>query len=101
MVVSNGWLDRLLFQARNADAMTRERLGEELVQSLVPMIRVALRTGKGVPALVRYARHSWQSLDPAGLEPDRFVKQIAKDYCATLMRSQGPETLAGLRTVSA
>ncbi len=72
----------------------------ELEERLTPLIRCVLRTGAGVPELVRWVRRTLPNLPPA--EPEQTAPRMARLLCAELFRAARPgvarpaaETVAG------
>jgi hypothetical protein len=81
---------------REGDATARHRLREQLEASLVPMIRCALRTGRGVPAVVQWVRRNLSRLAAAhepgqqSPDPERTAPALARLLCATLLEKHRP-----------
>ena len=68
----------------NPDNPTRFR--ETLEASLVPMIRCALRSGRGLPSLVQWVRrHQLDQPDPTAAAPG-----MARQLCTTLLQPFQP-----------
>src|SRR5260370_11293544 len=70
-----------------------ERDGAEDLQStLGPMVRVALRRGTGVPAVVRWVRQALERIaGPNPQMPEAYAPQITRLLCAALRNSHRPE----------
>src|SRR5262245_34401109 len=81
-----------------------ERLRARVEESLVPMIRCALRSGRGAPALVQWVRRRLPEAAPAPrpVDPARVAPEMARELCAALLRqlqarraSPAAETVVG------
>jgi len=61
---------------------------QQLEESLVPIVRVALRKGVGVPTVVAWVRQTYDRLSQGSksLSPDYYVPQITRLLCARLQR---------------
>jgi hypothetical protein len=71
----------------------------ELEERLAPLIRCVLRTGAGVPALVRWVQRTLPNLPSA--EPEQTAPRMARLLCAELIRQARPsrpaaETVVGV-----
>jgi hypothetical protein len=82
---------------------------EALEADLVPMIRVALRSGRGQPLLVRWVKQNLPGLSLAShlgdkIDPEWAAPRMARLLCAQMLehvraecaRMGGRETLVGL-----
>jgi hypothetical protein len=78
-----------------------DRRREALESTLLPMVRCALRTGRGHPRLLRWVR---QALPPGGpVDADRAAGPVARAVCRELLeqlrgdpgRPAALETLVG------
>jgi hypothetical protein len=78
-------LNNLAQRARQGDDHARQSLRQELEQRLVPLIRCALRTGAGLPALVKWVRSRVADLaDSESLDPRQAAARFARLFCANL-----------------
>jgi hypothetical protein len=72
------------------------RLREVLEASLVPIIRVAIRSGTGLPGVVSWVR---RHLPEPDADPTRVAPALARQLCDRLMEqrrpSPGAETVVG------
>jgi hypothetical protein len=68
-------------------------LRAELEERLTPLIRCVLRTGAGVPALVRWVQRTLPQLPAADAE--QTAPRMARLLCAELMRHGNPDTFVG------
>src|SRR5438045_4092375 len=85
--VMNNWdhsLQALSAEMRRGPA-ARPAARAEMEERLTPLIRCVLRTGAGVPALVRWVRRTLPHLPSAG--PEQTAPRMARLLCAELFRS--------------
>jgi hypothetical protein len=88
-------------RARWGDSRDRATFSQELESRLVPLIRVAMRTGSGLPALVSWVRERVAELINAGERPDpsqaapRFARLLCSGLIDGLPARPGQETLRG------
>jgi hypothetical protein len=96
----NTWdnpLQALAVQMRRDPAAVPSGMRAELADRLTPLIRCVLRTGTGVPALVRWVERTLPRLPSAPTE--QIAPQMARLLCAQLFRPPKPgDTVAGRRS---
>jgi hypothetical protein len=83
----NNWdqsLQDLSARMRRGQTSAQPTVRAEFEQRLTPLIRCVLRTGAGVPALVRWVRRTLPHLPPA--EPEQTAPRMARLLCAELFR---------------
>lgn len=79
------------------DAPLSSPRGRQLLESaLTPIIRVALRTGHGPEALVRWVRHQVPA-QAWPVDPARAAPPLARELCDRLVQRLDP--LAGRETI--
>ena len=89
MDVSQDLLLKLARRVQQGDLQARQPLRQELEERLVPLIRCAMRSGSGLPALVKWVRGRIADLTPAGaepLDPRQAAPCFARLLCAGLVR---------------
>lgn len=86
-------LDLIDDRMRRGDPEGR-RLRRQLTEGLVPLIRCAIRSGKGLPQLVRWVRAHLPDT-PAGVAPESAAPSLAHLLCDTLLCQ--PSRQPGLR----
>ncbi len=65
---------------------------EDLQRTLAPMVRVALRRGAGLPAVVCWVRQTLERIaGPNPQLPEAYAPQITRLLCAALRNSHRPE----------
>lgn len=90
-------------RVRQGDNQARQPLRQELEERLVPLIRCALRTGAGIPALVEWVRARAADLKEGSesLDPRHVAPRFARMLCAGLVRdtpvvaAMGQDTIRG------
>jgi hypothetical protein len=70
---------------------------EALEESLLPMVRCALRKGIGLPTLVRWVRHEVEANPDAAADPARAAVPMARELSQALLERINP--LSGRETV--
>jgi hypothetical protein len=79
------------------------RAREELEAQVLPLVRRALRTRSGLPALVGWVQRSVAALETESQpDPDQLARSLARLLCDLLLRheipgqnSRGAETICG------
>lgn len=87
-----------LDQLVRAKGRSPEEQQRDLEKSLTPMVRLALRKGIGIPALVHWVRSTYLRLSPNPHlgAPEQYAPQITRLLSATLLQpadvSEAPPT---------
>ena len=94
MARSEEFLQCLIVVAGRRGGTSSNTRPEDLEGTIGPMVRLALRRGAGVPALVQWVR---QALDrvagPNPPTPEAYAPQITRLLCAALLNEHRPEPL--------
>jgi hypothetical protein len=91
-------LDLIDDRMRRGDPEGR-RLRRQLTEGLVPLIRCAIRSGTGLPPLVRWVRAHLPET-PSGVSPESAAPSLADLLCDTLLcQPPGPQVAAAGDTV--
>ncbi len=88
-------LHTLAERMRRGSPEARQRLRHELEDSLVPLIRSAIRGGIGMPQLVSWVRRHLPAA-PAGTSPESVAPSLAHLLCDTLLRQYQPRPTADI-----
>ena len=93
---------RALASRMKCDPAAPDRFRADLERSLVPMIRCAIRSGTGLPPLVRWVQHhlpeqAQGSHRPADLE--WAAPSMARLLCDRLLEQMRPAVVAARETV--
>ena len=89
MEVNQDSLMSLARRIQQGDSQAQQPLRQELEARLVPLIRCAMRSGSGLPALVKWVRGQLADLAPADsqpLDPRQVAPRFARLLCAGLVR---------------
>jgi hypothetical protein len=73
------------------DTNNPQRVRETLEASLVPLIRCAIRSGTGVPALVTWVRRHLPEPSGSSADAARAAPSLARLLCSTLLGQASPE----------
>jgi hypothetical protein len=84
-------------QLRRGDDAARPEVRARLEAALVPMVRVALRTGRGVPAVVGWVRREATGATPS--EADWRAGPLARRMCSVVLDRLRPIALHARETV--
>src|SRR5262245_13803561 len=99
MRYANDSLVNLVERLGGGDDGARPEMRARLEAALVPMVRQALRSGNGVPAVVRWVRGEVAAGGPT--DPDLGARPLAKRLCAAVLDRLQPIPLHARETLCA